>query len=341
MRKILVLNECFSDNIGDQAIGLAMKKYCQDLGPVSVSLADFSFRHDLQSTILCNPDKNRRLLPSVVRKTLLLFKSLFLAVRHATKSYDVVFIGGGQLVLSNNSFGLSMFSYVTIFKLFRVNVILFSIGAGTNFPLFDFILFKISLALADKIFVRDVDSVDRLKKIFGVRANLCPDIVYYLSDNIGTKCSNRHALICPVDYPVYLRYMPETDNPYLSYNEYKELWVKNIKEHIAKYNSCKVILTATTAKDLTFARTLYRDLSIDQINIGYTPINSVNEFIEIAKNCNSILSGRMHALILCHCLDLAVSPFPISKKLTVFSREYLGRPPSHHKYILNSIQSSL
>ncbi|MBD3843345.1 MAG: hypothetical protein IE909_15980, partial [Campylobacterales bacterium] len=96
-RKILTVNECYSDNIGDQAIAHAMKRFCTLNADDDVDTCDFSFRNKLEESgrISSNKKTNwKRLIPVFIKKTFFAIKNVQKARNLAHKKYDLAIIGG-------------------------------------------------------------------------------------------------------------------------------------------------------------------------------------------------------------------------------------------------------
>jgi len=126
--RILTINRCNSDNLGDQAIGRSLKKLLELEGYkvtsfdlVSVDLLQHSLREKPSQT---KKRVYKRLIGVLKRSSffshvLLLTRSLqwffrnFRKIRNiATKNFDIAFIGGGQLILSGGLFPIALFTWV-------------------------------------------------------------------------------------------------------------------------------------------------------------------------------------------------------------------------------------
>ena len=87
--------------------------------------------------------------------------------------YDIAFIGGGQLILSNTIFPIAMFTWVLVLRAFGTKVIILGVGSGEKFNLMDKLLYKISFK-----FCNDYESITQLKKTFKINASFIPDIAF-------------------------------------------------------------------------------------------------------------------------------------------------------------------
>ncbi|NNN45447.1 MULTISPECIES: polysaccharide pyruvyl transferase family protein [unclassified Vibrio] len=342
IKKIITVNEMFSDNIGDQAISDQMEHFCKKGDNYLVDKADFSFRTSLkkQNVVKVNEKKLIR-LPIYLKPFLLILKNAGKANAIAKNKYDLAIIGGGQLILSNGSFSASMFLYALFFKLYGTKVKIVSVGVGERFSLVDKIIYRFAFYFVDEFFLRDIKSQENLRAIFGKKAEYSPDIAYFMSGKICKSTSSKH-LICPVEYEVFKRYYKEMGYNFVDYKKYENKWIDEIESIIFDNPDDGVIITATTLADYQFAVSIFKLLSAKHVGrVELVKTENWYEFIDIAKNCDSVMSGRMHALILCHCLGLKIVPYKISKKISAFENFYLKADASTHKHVLDILRDEI
>lgn len=334
MPKILLINECHSDNIGDQAIAFAMKEMLEENGH-SVITADFT----------CTPPssegfRRRRTIQKTIRDiTPSFIKKIFFAIRAIKKinsitkeDFDIAVIGGGQLILGSCNFPIAMILWAAAIKTRKKKLHVLCVGAGEQYSFWERSLYKISLKMADTVLLRDKKSIATSAAEFDVSTGLCPDIVYHLhKERHNVKRSL--TLICPTDYSVYERYRKEMCAPLYTREEYIDMWEEIIINQISSGNT--VLLSATTKEDLEISRAIKSDLEKRGLHIDITTeLPSFTQFLEIASQCSSVISGRMHALILAHIAGATPIPYKISKKLVSFSEEYLTKSPGEIKHAI-------
>ncbi|WP_243032852.1 polysaccharide pyruvyl transferase family protein [Vibrio cincinnatiensis] len=332
----------FSDNIGDQAISDQMERFCKKNESYLVDKADFSFRTSLrtQNVVKVNEKKLIR-LPIFLKPFLLILKNVGKANDIAKNKYDLAIIGGGQLILSNGSFSASMFLYALFFKLYGTKVKIVSVGVGERFSLVDKIIYRFAFYFVDDFFLRDFKSQKNFKTIFDKEAEYSPDIAYFSSGSIEKIITGKH-LVCPVEYKVYERYYKEMGCEYINYEIYKIKWVEIIENILLEQSGNEIIITATTLADYDFSLNIFKLLSVKHMDrVKLVKTESWSEFVDVAKNCESVLSGRMHALILCHNLGLKIVPYKISKKISAFEKFYLKKDASTHKHVLDSLRDKI
>lgn len=322
--RALILNECFSDNIGDQAISFAMRQALEDRGVV-VNVRDFSCRKKyVEGNVTSYSSRLGAFLPSFLKRVLFVFRNLLFVLRESMQTYDVAIIGGGQLVLGGSNFPWATFLWVLPLKIRRVKVFLVSVGVGENFSLVDKFLYRCAFFLVDGFYLRDRSSISGLKREFGISAGYCPDIAYYLDAPIrlAEKSAPPKALVCITDYSVYQRYIEEMGGQLLEFDDYVERWAGLIRHKVAQ--GMEVVLAATTYADLEISIGCAKKfVSCSFVKcLNYLPDH--NEFMNVAAQCEVVLAGRMHALILGHIAHAKVEPFYISKKIEGYAQEYLS-----------------
>jgi len=347
-KKILTINEMLSDNIGDQAIADAMRKFCQVDQGIQVDSEDFSFKKvPCQDKSNNSLKKNNRTwkayFPNIFKRAFFLFKNVKNAKLIASLKYDLAIIGGGQLILGKGTFPYSLFLYTYFLKRQGTKIKIVSAGVGESFTALEKYLIRKSLNSVDSIYLRDERSIENLKKEFNQESQFLPDIAYFLLlvpkvDDVNSNCTR--SLICPVEYSVYKRYSMEMNNAELSYEQYKDLWVNLIRERLQVFD--EICISATTIKDFEFSCELKELFNYqEQKKITFRSCQSHQEFISLAKESAEVQSGRMHALILCHNLGLKILPFEISKKLQAYKQEYLNKKAEEFKNMLNEFREEI
>ena len=131
-KKALLINEGFSDNIGDQAISNGVKLLLESKN-FSVKTVGFSASNSSLFNLKksCNNKLVNILRASIVLKsTYWLFKNIIRILKYSSQKYNVAVIGGGQLIMEKSNFAIAMFTWVIVLKFFHQQVCLFSVGDG-------------------------------------------------------------------------------------------------------------------------------------------------------------------------------------------------------------------
>ncbi|AZO83652.1 hypothetical protein BOO88_10775 [Stutzerimonas stutzeri] len=333
--KILTLNECLSDNIGDQAIAEAMRQSIQSFGH-QTHMQDFSCREQKKTNTTINPSNFKKKIPKLFKRAFFVLKTTSKIFRIAKGPHEIAIIGGGQLILSNSNFSWAMFLWVNALKLFKKKVYILCVGAGSEFSWIDKQLYKNALSKADGLFLRDNQSILTLKKEFNLNASLCPDIAYALYRHPPKQEKDRVCVICITDYSVFIRYHREMSLPKKTEERYLEEWAKITTNYIEQ--GYKIVLTATTEEDLLQTKKLHKILSSNNSILPTNEVPSVEHFIQLASEADILVAGRMHALILAQIAGATPIPYMISKKIASFSEENLRDNPNEIK---NKLEATL
>ena len=331
MRKLLLINAGGAGNFGDEAIKCTLERLLKEAN-CDVDWASFLGRGKVKGVSVRRRKRvSKDWCKTIVRKAvpvelrwLLRTWTTFLKYFRSNE-YDLVLIGGGQLIQSNSAFGLAMFIWVYLFKkLHKKRVILIGVGTAERFTPFDRYLFSKSLKLVDGIYVRDRDSLCVLKNVFGVSSKLVPDFAFYISKMYKyLPHKEKRALFCPTSYEFYRR---KRDNPDIGpdENEYLQYWEDQMLGYLNDNYRVKLFCTSRQ-QDLRITEKIKQVLYDKHgIDVEILDINTLEEMTrEIAKS-QVVVSARMHALIIGYCYRCKVVPFRTSEKIEAFEKEYVN-----------------
>lgn len=330
--KILLINRGWSDNLGDQAIKYTLEELLKSYN-YEVDFSDFTQykkNQDLNyknksKEISCREKKMFRkviscIIPvstlrriSWIVKNYKIFKACF-------KEYDLVVIGGGQLLNSNYVFPLAMFLWVNLFELFNDSkIIIFGVGAVRNYNRFDKFLYSNALKKVDKIYMRDYESIKILSEVFNQNASYVPDVAFCINKLKSEEIVNKRneVLIGLTDYNRYKKYYNDKGR-----DEYYLEWEKIILHYVDKKYNVKFFYT--TVGDLTEAINMQKTiLNKYKTYIDIIEVNNLDELINAISHAAVVVSPRMHALIIAYVYGCDVIPFIMSDKIKVFKEQYL------------------
>lgn len=337
MKKALIINEGFSNNLGDQAIRESMTQLLQDSG----FSADFAY--------FTNPGMQQ--LPaygyleagigamapaslSFARRVKLKLSGIYWIAQHyrhisnilKRQDYELVVIGGGQLIESSGKdypsrFAIAIYWWTRLAKKFtKAKICLIGVGVGTTFNAKETSLFSQALALADLIWVRDTFSQTAIRFKFGHAAVLTPDVAFYHGSNrVETTNGNRRALIGITSYnEVFAKYNEPGKTRLDYYNE----WYGVVRKYLQL--GLPVVLFYTTITDAAES-IAFRDYlrQQHQLELPVAKLHTVSDLQELYESASDVYSGRMHALILAMKYQCNVNAYLISQKLKSFHEEYI------------------
>jgi len=138
-KRVLVINEGYSDNLGDQAINDSLQYLLKNSGIKNIDFQDFTKNIDSPINIsVADKQGIQKSFAVSILKTIIsskirwIIKNLNRIIKISKKDYDLVLIGGGQLILSNATFSIAMFLWVFCLNFFgNKNIVLFAVGSGS------------------------------------------------------------------------------------------------------------------------------------------------------------------------------------------------------------------
>lgn len=327
MKKILIVNEGDSSNLGDRLINHSLNLLFEDSKckvfwqsyscyPKQVDkLPYFGGIKIAKNDFLKNFFK--RILPVVFLKRIKWYlKNKDTFNKYKKENYDLVIIGGGQLLNNYWLFPFSFFIWTSIFL--KTNLITFGIGVGDSFTYLDNFLIGKGLKRCTKIFLRDNDSQVRTLKYFKVESTYIPDPVFMISDFYINEVKKDKAVVLPLSYEhVYLRY--NKSNP-MSELEYIKFWKDKIEEYSKKNKEVIVSITDLFQDNKIFNQLKELNYSSD---ISFKLPKGNLDLIDIIKTSKNVCSGRMHALIIGYSYLCNCEVYEVSNKLKTFKEEVI------------------
>lgn len=329
-KSVLVLNEGYSDNLGDQAINESVHYLLKGNGVTEIEFQDFTknLSEIIEISTLNNIDSRPtstliKLIRATPVKLRWLIKNLVRVVKVSNKKYDQVIIGGGQLILSNGTFPIAMFCWVFFLRLFgNKNISICGVGLGTNFSPTDKFLFKYSLKNISKIYLRDKKSQSTLSNVFDVDSELIYDVAFihnklehYVSNNSGSGSGGK-TLLGIITYDVYLRYVQSLP---LSKEDYFETWISLLANSNLILNEVELFYTTKADRLASIEFKQYVEKK-HHIVLPLVETSRLDTLISIIQSSENLVSARMHALILGFTYNRKIVVYPISNKLIEFKK---------------------
>ncbi|MFY0255855.1 polysaccharide pyruvyl transferase family protein [Chitinophaga sp. 30R24] len=337
MKKALIINEGFSNNLGDQAIRESMMALLQDhhihtdfayfTNPGMPGLPVYNYLGATAGAITppaLSLRKKTRLKLVWLYWIGINFK--YIRTKLQQGNYDMIVIGGGQLIESSGKnypsrFAIALYWWTFLAKKYsRAKIYLIGVGVGTTFNKKEQQLFAKALAKADLIWVRDTFSQASLQEKFGHKAWLTPDIAFYNEQNkIVGQPAMKKALVGITSYnEVFAKY----NLPGKTSTDYYEEWWAVVKDYMSQGLLVELFYTTLSDAAETMA---FRDYVQQhyQLALPVASLASVKDLSVLYQSASEVYSGRMHALILAMKHRCNVKAYLISQKLKSFHQEYI------------------
>ncbi|HBC8326735.1 polysaccharide pyruvyl transferase family protein [Escherichia coli] len=346
MKKLIIVNEVCSDNIGDHAINLGVLKILDEYNWEGESYGFDAEKKNVERTIKKTKKESNfiLILKFIKNKTLKnnrIYKYSLWVFRNCIRVLNItkqnkgqaIIIGGGQLIQSGGTFAIAMYIWTLFSKLRNIDIYIIGVGCAEHFDRIDRFLFKRSLSRAKDILVREKSSVSKMKDFFDCDVRYIPDLAYALfkKDDFDHKKDNLAIIGCTAYY-VYMKNINELGlKDIMTFEQYINTWVSIILDEC---NEHRVLLLSTTVEDAEFSRVVYNQISKNYAHLSgciiiKDEVLPVREYIELLKTAKIVRSGRMHSLILGHISGCKCIPYYINKKIEHFSHEYLGHDASN------------
>ncbi|MBX2933363.1 MAG: polysaccharide pyruvyl transferase family protein [Ferruginibacter sp.] len=342
VKKILIINEGYSSNLGDQAIKKSMESLLRKLGyetdfcyftnPALKNLPVYQYKNKEVGKV-----RNSRF--SIYKKTKHSIFSFFIYFRYFFKikkqiraylqnrSYHAVIIGGGQLINSSKNNAISFFSIslylwtIAVKKDPTIMLYLAGVGVAGKFHLVEKYLYKKALNKTDSIWVRDRFSQKSLSSNFNKQSILMPDVAFFQEEEFIANKNTNTALVGIYSYNEYIRKFNTAEK---NKDTYYKNWLSIVERLIAK--KMNIILFYTTESDALETLLFQQYLQTKQLNTQVADIKSLDDLNKLLENADVVCSARMHALILGLKKGCSAETYIISQKLKSFCEEYIDNP---------------
>ena len=361
MEKILVVNEGYSSNLGDQAIKESVLNVIQHLGykadfanysvpalsDVMESAIDGLRADDLtRETVL--PRKKFLQTPRKAAGQLKWYLTNRREIRRILKNdeYSIIIIGGGQLINSSekvrfNIFSLALYCWVTQAKKnTKARIYLMGVGVVDNFHPVESFFYNQALKLVDGIWVRDKYSSEALKKNFKINSKLMPDFAFYEPGKMEVKYEKSNVALVGV-YSFH-EISVKLNKDGITREIYYKDWIEVIRRY--QQQGFEVKLFYTTFSDAKECVIFHEYLqNVHRLTIEIVQTGTLDKLCELYKKVKKIYSARMHALILGMKYQCEVEAYLVNKKLETFDKEYIkaGKTPGAYSNEVRSVMAEV
>lgn len=320
MKKILIINRCNTDNLGDQMISSSVEHLFNQYG--EIYHADLC-NNDQILDITCDYKYNiySKLRFKLRRNKLLSCLNLYIDPLYKIarqEKFDLIIIGGGELI--SNSFSVYLNTWLKVIRKYqsKSKIVLFGVGVTNDINDQNKVLLQYWLGKCNSIYVRDEKSVINLSEQFGVVAKEIPDVVFC---NIIPNSFDKEYNLFGVSE--YSRIVKHNKFSFSNKEEYYHLCLTSILE-IDSVNSLPLYLFYTTHGDylecLEFNQ--YCQIKIGK-RFSVASISSKETLLDFLKKSQIVSSPRMHGCIIAQLCGAYVVPFLISEKMQSYKNKYI------------------
>ncbi len=330
--KVLIINQGGGlGNFGDDAILKGMCQYLLDQGHQCRHATFSQLSARTGGSIKLKKNKPVYLVSSLKRAGMFFikpFKRILLQLLWINQNInrirqecingvpDIALIGGGELIQSNGIFPMALWMWTYFLKQrAKTPCFLFAVGVSENISWFGKLLVWHASQRVKGVYVRDEMSLRRWNSM---TANAKADIAYDPAFLLPQKMKEHSRELClvlfsPTSYKFYSTKCFEGEK--MSENRYTNYWLNLLHKYVRK--GSKVALISTNcSQDPPFHNNLARSyLKQYGADIQCLQAENLEEFRRYLAKSDSIISGRLHALILAYIQGVKVIPFFTSSKM--------------------------
>ncbi len=328
MKNLLLLSRIYTTNMGDQMIGRSMVSLfspyanvhqgdiCSKVTSVSINLDKFNPHSQQEKSTFFSQYLSKCCHNSMAKNISMLIKNRSIFKVLFNKRFDLIIIGGGELVSPSFSFILMVwFIMIKIFQ-HKADVVFFGVGVAA-LENKDVKRLRRMISDAKKIFVRDSYSVKQMELLFNRDAVEIPDVVYA---NDFIRNEKKTLTLYGITSFARLRkhkshYSDEKDYFISSFNEIKTLIMRG--ESVFLFYTSQDDLKACLKFRLFCLEKYHQDIEISYYR-------SVDELLAILKKTKQLYSPRMHGCIMGQLCGASVHPILISEKMLSYKKKYLN-----------------
>jgi polysaccharide pyruvyl transferase WcaK-like protein len=314
-KRIVILGQAFSKNLGDQAIYEALKMIILERGDYHIEKFPIKSLYFLEL-------KNKYTFKWYMQILALLCFHMplhFINVSRVIKQSDLVIIGGGQLIMDFSILAPIQF-YITciIARIFKKPLFICAIGAGPVRHKLSKIIYRQSLLLASKLSVRDTSSLQLFKEDLGIDINnvaLTADPVLALPLKEQKDNSIKAQKVVGIstlahEYPKH----NVQNGDSTKHAKYIEDLCRLVDMLITKLKVRVVLIPTEAPYDVNVMNAIYDGVE-NKKDVEETYPESVNDLIDIICTCDSLVGTRMHSMIIALSQHIPVVGLTWDKKI--------------------------
>lgn len=338
-KKVLIINEGFSSNLGDQAIKQSMEAiftaigfnttFCYFTNPAVQQLPIYDY---VKTKASLTQGGMKAKIKNLVTYffSFLIYSRYYLNLKKqirlylSNQQYDMVVIGGGQLINSSKNqcisfFAIALYAWAKAVKKIQIPFYIVGVGAAGKFYSLEKYLYKNALQTSKNIWVRDTFSQQSILKNFNLQTRLIPDVAFFDQQPGNQYQKDNTAMVGIYGYAEYKKSFGMAG---LDKNTYYANWKKIIDRYTDM--GLRVSLFYTTETDAAETFCFQQYLQKQNLNLTVAAIAGLQDLNKLFENAGYVYAARMHALILAYKKGCRVEAYEISQKLKSFADEYIG-----------------
>lgn len=320
-KKILILNQGHTENYGDVAINETVTSFfkCKNF-----EVDFFPFYSEELSL-----GKNYKKIPKNILKILYYFPFILDRIVKKTinknfkeLNYDGIIIGGGELLCGHREFNSALYVWTKLARRKNIPVYIVGVSGDEDMPKNLINRNKKALNRCSWIYVRDQYTKDICDKFYLVKAEKGPDVVFgynKICSKKENKTEEKEGVVCvPIQYCYPIKKNMKLNNQEEYYEYLIELIAREVKDKE------KITITSSVQSDNEFNNKFYLYVKdkFPKNEVVFERYKNLNQYIKLVQKSRTVISARMHALILAILNNCTIITVPFKKKLEIFNEEY-------------------
>lgn len=320
-KNILIISRCVTDNIGDLAISRAMKSLVEELTSANVYAADLRCEKLNSNPFLRLKHKLYNMIARMGARELawkVENRGLFGVLNKV--SFDLVLVGGGELVQSNGIFPMALDTWTKLIKRKqpKAKIYLFGVGVTSHFSEKDRKHICQMLKRISGAVVRDQASKVNLFNLYGMEANVIPDVVYSMKtpeiDANTLEFKNRSGALYGVTNWGRIK-------KYGLYADSLETYFQKTLDAILAIEG-GADLFYTTRDDYCECLHFLHYAKSRNVKLGIVEYCDLESLFKLLESKSFVYSPRMHGCILADLCGCKTEPILISPKMESYKDSY-------------------
>lgn len=315
-KDILIINQQHTSNLGDKAIGEAMKRCFREYELDFLPYIPTEKCESLENPKIYKKSLFENIIEKVKLTTVFNDALYYFKIKKMLKKqqYKLAIIGGGELLSGNLKFNSALLIWTKVIQKKNIPIVVAGVS-GNSVSVRLGKRYKKALNRCERVYTRDEFTQKMLERVYGVKNSYCPDFAFFFQPFRLVEKENM------VTVQIYCYDYAENEEGTLSKETYFEKWYLFIKENTLEGEN---VILSFSDKDDKISTMEFREYVQKKYNEDFKIENTTDleKMVNLLKRTKKILSGRMHPMILGLLCENKIIPFITKNKIKEFKKEW-------------------
>lgn len=309
MKNILIINQQHTDNIGDQLIGESLRDLFRENNV------------EFQKYLIKNVDRDKCVIVwkifDKIGLSLKVYDFIFgkqIKKIMKRREYDLAIIGGGELISNKWDFNSSMYAWTKRLKKRNIPICVMGVSGdevSSNISK----RYKKAFDRCEKVIVRDKLTKKQVEKYLKKEVEYCPDFVFSYDHFFNNNDCKKNIITAQIYCYEYIQ------GNYQNREEYFRYMFKLIESN---KRDREVILSYSANEDKKEANNFVDFIQKEyKVQFEIAEVDSLAEYLDFMKSVETIITGRMHSMIIALLMKSNIIPVTTKDKIKQFEQEWL------------------